>query len=104
MPAKPNATVCGVPARLGGAVHYGGGHITTGVGRLGHWRSISKPGARRLMKALFGHERLPRPGHEVKLCDDQYLESMSGSLQVVRRASGEMRGGRRARRRHVRQR
>ena len=96
--SKPNATVCGVPTRLGGAIHYGGGHLTTGVGPLGHWRAISKPGAKRLLKALFGHERTPRPGHEVKLCDAQFLENMSGSFQVVRRASGEMRGVRGRRR------
>lgn len=96
---RTNATVCGIPTFLGGAVHYGGGHLTTGVGKLGHWRSIGKPGAKRLMKALFGHERVPRPGYEVKLCDDQYLENIAGSFQVVRRAPGEMRGARRKRRR-----
>jgi hypothetical protein len=95
----PNATVCGIPTSLGGAVHYDGGHLTTGIGPLGHWRAISKPAAKRLLSSLFGHERLPRPGYEVKLCGDQYLENISGSFQVRKRGSGEMSGRRRKARR-----
>lgn len=96
---KPNATVCGVPTYLGGSIYYSGGHLTTVPGKLGHHRSISKPGAKRLLSALFGHERLPRPGHEIQLCGDQYLENMSGSYQVRKRGSGEMSGARRRKRR-----
>lgn len=99
MPVKPNATVCGVSTRLGKSIDYGGGHIAPTARRLGVYAPISKPGARRLMRALFGHERLPRPGYEVTLCDNQYLGNMSGSFQVERRASGDFRGVTRRRRR-----
>lgn len=98
MPVKPNATVCGVPTSLGGAIHDDGGNLRTGVGPAGHWRAISKPGAKRLMKAIFGHERLPRLGQSVKLCDGQYLDNVH-TFQVRRDQPGEMRG---AGRRHVR--
>lgn len=100
MAVKPNATVCGIPTSLGGAVNDHGGRLATGVGPTGHWRAISKPGARRLLQALFGHERLPRLGHSIKLCDDQYLDNVH-TLQVRRTAPGEMRGTRRS---HVRKR
>jgi hypothetical protein len=99
MPApKPNATVCGVPVYIGKPISYGGGHIAPTARHLGQYASISKPGAKRLMDALFGHTRLPRPGYEVKLCEDQYLSSMSGSMQIERRASGDFRGVRRRKR------
>jgi hypothetical protein len=91
----PNTTVCGIPTHLGGPIHYGGGHITVGVGKLGHYRSISKPGAKRLLKSLFGHERTPRPGYEIKLCGDQYLENMSGSFQIRKRVPGDISGAKR---------
>lgn len=102
MSVKPNAVVCGIPTSLGGAVHDDDGRLKVGVGARGHWRAISKPGAQRLVRALFGPSaRLPRLGHSIKLCDDQYLDNVH-TLQVRRTAPGEMRGARRARRRHVR--
>lgn len=96
---KPNATVCGIPTRIGGTIRYGGGNVYVNARDIGGYASISKPGAKRLMMALFGHARLPRPGYETKLCADQYLVNMSGSLQVNRRASGPIAGPSRKRRR-----
>lgn len=92
MPAKPNATVCGVPAKLSRPLSNSGQHIAPEQRRPGQYASISKPGAKRLVQALFGHARLPRPGHGVKLCGDQFLHNISGSFQVTRYAAGEFAG------------
>lgn len=96
MAAKPNATVCGIPVKLGGTLtrevpHYG----------VIQHRAIGKPDARKLLAATHNRTRLPRPGHTVPLCGDLWLTSMSGSLQVEKLGPGEFRGAR-ARRRHVR--
>lgn len=91
---KPNATVCGVPTRLSHAIRYGGGNIYSGARNIGQYASISKPGAKRMMLALFGHARLPRPGYETKLCGDQYMENMNGLYHIVRRAPGDFQGAR----------
>lgn len=103
MPVKPNARICGVPTKVGRPISYGGGHIVPSARKLGQYASISKPGARRLMEALFGPgKRPPRPGYEVRLCADQYLVNRSGSFEIVRRASGEFQGVRTRRRRRRR--
>ena len=98
MAYKPNATVCGVPEVLGGPIHYNSTSPKPGVGTNGHYRAISRPGAKRVVKALFGHERLPRPGFERKLCENQYLVNNLGSLDIVRRGPGDIRGARRRKR------
>lgn len=92
---KPNAVVCGIPTRVGKRTSYGGGNIYPGAVNIGSYAPISKPNAKNLMRALFGHERLPRPGYEVPLCGYQYLENKAGKLEIVRRQSGGFQGRRR---------
>lgn len=93
MAPKPNSTVCGVPTSLGGPLHWEGSDTKVGIGPKGHYRSISKPGAKRLVQAIFGdNAKVPRVNTSIKLCDDQYLENVSGSFQVARNAPGELRG------------
>lgn len=92
--AKANATVCGIPTRVGKRASYGGGNIYPGARAIGSVAPISTASAKHLVRSLFGHERLPRMGYELTLCTHQYLSNTSGKLEVVRRASGEFQGAR----------
>lgn len=92
--AKSNATVCGIPTRVGKRASYGGGNIYPGARAIGSVAPISKASAKHLVRSLFGHERLPRMGYELTLCANQYLNNKSGKLEVVRRAAGEFQGAR----------
>ena len=92
--AKSNATVCGIPTRVGKRATYGGGSIYPGARNIGAFAPISKASAKLLVRSLFGHERLPRMGYELTLCDHQYLNNKSGKFEIVRRASGEFQGAR----------
>ena len=70
---------------------------------IGKYVSISKPEAKRLVQFIFGpNAKVPRTNQATRLCDDQYLENVSGSFQVNRRASGDFRGLRATRRKRRR--
>lgn len=90
--------VCGVPVLAYNEQTYGGGHIAPTARNIGRFAHVSKATAKKLLKTLFGHEKLPRAGYEMKLCDNQYLghrrNAFDASLpyEVVRRASGEFAG------------
>jgi hypothetical protein len=70
-------TVCGVPVRLGRPKRQvlAGGLVAP----------ISKAEAKRLLQTLFGRTTLPRPGHQTRLCGDQWLDNTSGRFAVDRR-------------------
>lgn len=75
--ARKRHTVCGVPVRLGRPKRQvlAGGLVA----------SISKAEAKRLLQTLFGRTTLPRPGHQTRLCGDQWLDNTSGRFAVDRR-------------------
>jgi hypothetical protein len=101
MARKPTKTVCGVPADVGDPIYSkADGSLTVDPAQaVGNTRryGMSKPGAKRLATALG--LPVPRMGHQVKLCSDQYLVNLSGMFYVVRTASGDLQGRRRRRRR-----
>jgi len=101
--SKPNATVCGIPATLGGPIRFGAGGRPTKLdpagGFIGTHRAISKPGAKRLVQALFGpNARLPRSGQQLELCSKQFLVNQGG-FDIYRYDTGEIAGARKRRKR-----
>ncbi len=97
---RSNATVCGVPVTVGGPIVDYGGQVRTGTGPYGHRRSISTPGAMRLVDAIFGAgAKPPRRGQTVKLCGDLTLErsAYAKEFYVRKHGAGEMSGRKRRR-------
>jgi hypothetical protein len=100
VPRKPNKTVCGIPVEASGPIYTGINRVSTTPfeGYTGSYYPMSKPAAKRLMLARFGTEKLPRLNTSVQLCADQTLDNVSGSFQISRNTTGELRGPRRRRR------
>lgn len=100
---KPNATVCGIPARLGGVIRFGASGRATALdpagGFIGSHRAISTPGAKKLVQALFGPKaRLPRAGQKLQLCGNQFL-ICHGGCDIYRYDTGEIAGARKRKKR-----
>ncbi len=88
----PSTTVCGIPIRHGGTQRV---RIGVPVARPDYgYTSISRVEATKLVTAL-GVGKVPRPGMRVKLCGEQYLTNVHGSLEVERFEPGDIRGARR---------
>lgn len=116
MRGRRKVQICGlyVPT-IGKPESYGGGHIYPGARDLGAVARVSASTARYLATAFGRGYDQPRPGYEIELCKDVWLRQLKrfrtgprggyeprgkGQYEVVRHASGGMKGlrGRKRRR------
>ncbi len=106
MRGRRKVQICGlyVPT-IGKPESYGGGHIYPGARDLGTVARVS-PSTATYLATAFGR-RSPRPGYEIELCKDVWLRQLKrfrtgprggyeprgkGQYEVVRHASGGMKG------------
>jgi hypothetical protein len=90
---RKRVTVCGLKVSVSDAKSYGGGHLYPGARDIGTTAHVSKATAQKLAKGA-GAARTPRLGYELKLCEHMYLENVSGTFRVIKRASGGLSGRR----------
>ena len=110
--SRRKVQVCGLyVATIGKPTSYGGGNIYPGARDLGTFAKVS-PSTAAYLATAFGR-RVPRPGYEIQLCNDVWLSQLKrfrtgprggyeprgkGQFEVVRHASGGLRGGKKRRR------